>query len=111
MPLLCTLIYMHAYNKLVQERRVLVKSLSDFSEEELESDKEEITEKDLKEAYDKYKDLPEDELLKELYKEIDRQKKNGSFDIENLKFLVNSMAPMLTPEQLNNINALLERIK
>ena len=102
---------MHAYNKLVQERRVLVKSLSDFSEEELESDKEEITEKDLKEAYDKYKDLPEDELLKELYKEIDRQKKNGTFDIENLKFLVNSMAPMLTPEQLKNINALLERIK
>ena len=102
---------MHAYNKLVQERRVLVKSLSDFSEEELESDKEEITEKDLKKAYEKYKDLPEDELLKELYKEIDRQKKNGTFDIENLKFLVNSMAPMLTPEQLNNINALLERIK
>lgn len=88
-----------------------MKSLSDFSKEKLEKENKKISEDDIKEAYDKYKDLSEDELLSTLFKEVDKQKQNGTFDLENLKSLVSSMSPMLTDEQLNNINNLLERLR
>ena len=99
---------MLAYNKLVQEKEIKLKSLSEFSEEKME---ENFKESDLKEAYEKYKDMPEDELLKTLFTEVDKQKHNGTFNFENLKSLVESMAPMLTSEQLNNINVLLEKMR
>lgn len=99
---------MLAYNKLVQEKEIKLKSLSEFSEEKME---ENFKESDLKEAYEKYKDMPEDELLKTLFTEVDKQKQNGTFNFENLKSLVESMAPMLTSEQLNNINVLLEKMR
>ena len=99
---------MLAYNKLVQEKEIKLKSLSEFSEEKME---ENFKESDLKEAYEKYKDMPEDELLKTLFTEVDKQKQNGTFNFENLKSLVESMAPMLTSEQLNNINILLEKMR
>ncbi len=103
---------MLAYNKLVQEKEIKLKSLSEFSEENVEEKKEEnFKESDLKEAYEKYKDMPEDELLKTLFTEVDKQKQNGTFNFENLKSLVESMAPMLTSEQLNNINVLLEKMR
>lgn len=103
---------MLAYNKLVQEKEINLKSLSEFSEENVEEKKEEnFKESDLKEAYEKYKDMPEDELLKTLFTEVDKQKQNGTFNFENLKSLVESMAPMLTSEQLNNINVLLEKMR
>lgn len=103
---------MLAYNKLVQEKEIKLKSLSEFSEENVEEKKEEnFKESDLKEAYEKYKDMPEDELLKTLFTEVDKQKQNGTFNFENLKSLVESMAPMLTSEQLNNINILLEKMR
>ncbi len=88
-----------------------MKSLSDFSKEKLEKENKKISEDDIKEAYDKYKNLSEDELLSTLFKEVDKQKQNGTFDLENLKSLVSSMSPMLTDEQLNNINNLLERLR
>ena len=99
---------MLAYNKLVQEKEIKLKSLSESSEEKME---ENFKESDLKEAYEKYKDMPEDELLKTLFTEVDKQKQNGTFNFENLKSLVESMAPMLTSEQLNNINVLLEKMR
>lgn len=99
---------MLAYNKLVQEKEINLKSLSEFSEEKME---ESFNESNLKEAYEKYKDMPEDELLKTLFTEVDKQKQNGTFNFENLKSLVESMAPMLTSEQLNNINVLLEKMR
>lgn len=103
---------MLAYNKLVQEKEINLKSLSEFSEENVEGKKEEsFNESNLKEAYEKYKDMPEDELLKTLFTEVDKQKQNGTFNFENLKSLVESMAPMLTSEQLNNINVLLEKMR
>ena len=108
---------MLAYNRLVQERRSNLKSLSDFSEETFKREKESLkekdsfTEEDIKQTFDKYKDMPQDELLKTFFSEVDKQKKDGTFDIENLKSLVNSMAPMLTQEQLSNINSILERIR
>lgn len=77
---------MLAYNKLVQEKEIKLKSLSEFSEENVEEKKEEnFKESDLKEAYEKYKDMPEDELLKTLFTEVDKQKQNGTFNFENLK--------------------------
>ena len=99
---------MLAYNKLVQEKEINLKSLSEFSEEKME---ESFNESNLKETYEKYKDMPEDELLKTLFTEVDKQKQNGTFNFENLKSLVESMAPMLTSEQLNNINVLLEKMR
>ena len=94
-----------------------MKSLSNFSKETFEGKKESLkekasfTEEDIKQTFDKYKDMPQDELLKTFFSEVDKQKKDGTFDIENLKSLVNSMAPILTQEQLSNINSILERIR
>ncbi len=92
-----------------------MKSLSDFGDEKIEKEKTSINqnfdEEEIKSVYEKYKDLPEDELLKTLFIEVENQKSKGTFNYENLASLVNSMAPMLSKEQLSNINALLEKIK
>ncbi len=92
-----------------------MKSLSEFGNEKIEQDKIEqdaiFDEKNIRNTYEKYKDLPEDELLKTFLKEVENQKSNGTFNYENLKSLVDSMAPMLSTEQLFNINTLLEKIK
>ena len=52
-----------------------MKSLSDFGDEKIEKEKTSINqnfdEEEIKSVYEKYKDLPEDELLKTLFIEVE----------------------------------------
>ena len=73
-----------------------------------------FTEKETKrveELYDEYKDKNEDELLSELFKNVNKQKKDGTFNYNSLKSTIDRMSPFLTKEQNLKIKELLEKIK
>lgn len=67
--------------------------------------------KRVEELYDEYKDKNEDELLAELFKNVQKQKQDGTFDYDALVNTVNKIAPFLTKEQNLKIKDLLEKIK
>lgn len=77
-------------------------------------DKEKKTEKKSKtyeDLYNEYKDLPNDELLKSLFQEVQKQKQNGTFDFLKLQKSVDLIKPYLNDMQKNNIADLMEKLK
>lgn len=96
-------------------------SLSDFSKnfdyETNENKQKEFVNLDqsdkdlLKNRYNELKNKSHDELTDELYKEVERQKENGTFDFDTLRKSVNAISSFISPEQLENINQLLDNIK
>ena len=75
------------------------------------SKNENFESKKVEDVYEKYKDKNEDELLSELYKNINIQKQNGTFNYESLVSAVNKISPFLNNEQKLKIKDLLEKIK
>lgn len=67
--------------------------------------------KKIEKIYDSLKDKNEDELLNELFKNVNKQKEDGTFDYVSLKETINKISAFLTPEQKTKINDLLEKIK
>ena len=67
--------------------------------------------KSIEEIYNTYKDKQEDELLAELFKNINKQKQNGTFDYNGLVSAINNMSPFLSNEQSVKIKEILEKIR
>lgn len=67
--------------------------------------------KKVEELYNQYKDMSQDELTKELYKYVAKQKKDGTFNIESLTTMLNNVAPFLTPEQQIKMKGILDSLK
>ena len=63
----------------------------------------------LEETFQKYQNMPRDDLLKTLNSEIAKQKANGTFDLAKLQNTLNSLDPFLSPQQKNNIKELLKQ--
>lgn len=98
-----------------------MKNFSEFIEnfEQKEKSSKKINEQDLKNKYEqkikedymKYSTYSEDELTNLLFKEVQRQKQQGTFDFERLKNAVEMLMPYITPEQKQKINNILSNIK
>lgn len=89
-----------------------MKSLFEFGDEKLSSEEAgSMNETNIKETYEKLSKIPKTDLMQTLLAEVEKQKRNGTFDYQNLKNMLNSIAPMLSDEQKANISAMLERIK
>ena len=90
-------------------------SLSDFAKDFKPKDKvvanEEKIKEDIKDKYEQYKDFNEDQLLSELYKQIELQKLRGEFDYDALKTNVEFMSNYLNDEQKQKLFKLLEHLK
>ena len=65
----------------------------------------------VEELYDEYKDKSEDELLNELFKNVAKQKSEGTFNYEGLASTIEKVSPFLTKEQNLKIKEILKNIK
>lgn len=79
--------------------------LSNFNSE-TENQQEELMNK-----YNEYKNMSESQISGELFKEVQRQKNNGTFDYEKLEKMVESLKDNLPEENYNNIKRILQSIK
>ncbi len=59
----------------------------------------------------KYKDLSQQDLYKELFNQADQLKAEGKLDQNMLNTLSNTLSPMLNDEQRELLNNLINRIK
>ena len=66
---------------------------------------------DIKSMYEKYKDYDSKSLMHELFKNVEQQKSEGSFDFDKLQSQVQQMLPYLTIEQQKNLMTILSQLK
>ena len=86
--------------------------LSDFSHSEKpKEEKKNITEEDIMKKYNQYKDLPQDQLSQELFKEVSKQKANGTFNYNQLENMLESLRGSLSDENYQNMKRILESLK
>lgn len=91
-----------------------MKSLSDFAEEKVNTKtctNCEVSEETIRDTYDKYKNMSQSELQDSLFKEVEKQKADGSFDINALEGALENISPMLSAEQMANIKNYLDRMR
>lgn len=65
----------------------------------------------IQENLDKFKNMSQKELMNELFKEAGRMKENGSLNNDSINMLKNTLNPMLTSEQKNMLENILNQIK
>ncbi len=93
------------------------KSLFEFANENKCKDQEEkksikdIDENSLKKEIDKYSKLSQKELIKELHNQVKDQKNSGTFNFKDLSNKIEGIKPMLSEEQIKNLDNLLNQIK
>lgn len=80
-------------------------------EDKLHTEKKVFNEKQVKDAFDKYSKFSSSELLSELYQQVNQQKKDGSFNFAEIAERIEGIKPMLTDEQIKNLDKLLSQIK
>lgn len=86
--------------------------LSQYQSSQAEhAQKASLSESDVMSKYNQYKDMPADKLSQELYREVGRQKQNGTFDFAQLSNMVDSLKGSLPEEQFQNMKRLLDSIK
>ncbi len=73
--------------------------------------KKAVTEQDLQQTYEKYKDKSQNELFESLMQQVNLQKANGTFDYAALEQMVNSLQGSLPKENFENIKRIMERLK
>ena len=78
---------------------------------ERNKDNSKIAEEKVEDLYNKYKDKNEDELLFELLKNVELQKKEGKFNYETLVKMIEKMSPFLSDEQRIRIKEILKKIQ
>lgn len=84
--------------------------LSDYKGEG-EKKQSKITEQDILKKYNEYKDLPGEQLNQELFKEVSRQKMNGTFDYQKLKSMLDGLKGSLSEENYQNMLKILESLQ
>lgn len=70
-----------------------------------------VTEEEIYQKYNQYKDLSQNELNSELLKEVTRQKANGTFDYKKLENMLESIKDMIGFENYQNMKKILESLK
>ena len=89
-----------------------MKSLSNFANEEIhkKENNTKISEEDVANLYNQYKNMSQDDLLKKLFTEVDKQKKDGTFNLKSLENAVDNISAFLTDEQIKNIKSILKQM-
>ncbi|MFA6859964.1 MAG: hypothetical protein WCR30_01080 [Clostridia bacterium] len=62
-------------------------------------------------SYEKYSGMDKNQLLQELVAEVQKSKKNGTFDPKRIEQTISSLSPFLSKEQISMMEDLLGRIK
>ena len=87
--------------------------LSEFSNQSNDKKKnsEKVTQENLQETYNKYKNYSQSELFSTLMEQVEKQKRDGTFDYSQLENMINSLQGSLPQENFENIKRILERLK
>lgn len=72
--------------------------------------KKNVKEEDVKSAYDKYKNLSQNQLMQELFATVNKQKQDGTFDKNQLLNMISAIAPSLSDEQRQRLYSLLDML-
>ncbi len=67
-------------------------------------------EEQVKQTYEKYKDYSQEQLMQELFRTVNAQKRNGSFDKKQLESMLSLIMPSLSDEQKSKMQALLNSL-
>ena len=115
---------MKSYNILVNKfGGIMAKSLFEFAnEKKIDSEKnldsvktsrinKKIDEEKIKETFNKYSNYSSSELINELNKQVNKQKKEGTFNFSEIADRIQGIRPMLSEEQIKNLDRLLNQIK
>ena len=70
-----------------------------------------VTEQELRERFDAYKDMSSSQLNQTLFEEVAKQKANGNFDYQGLEQMVDSMKSFLPAQEFEKVKRLLESLK
>ena len=84
-------------------------NLTKLNDKKVESNS--INEDEIKKKIDKYKNYNNQELLNELLKETNRQKKNGTLTDKKLDEMMNGLLPYLDNEQKQRMNEILKLLR
>lgn len=85
--------------------------LSEFEFNNKDNKNENVKEDDIKERFDKYKNMSKEELNSQLLSEVARQKAVGSFDYNALSKMVENLRGTLPEQDFNNIKRILESLR
>lgn len=75
------------------------------------SEKMQKNTQNIEEIYNNYKNFNSEQLTEELYKNIAKQKCDGTFDYEKIQSLIQNVMPYLGEEQKNNLLSIMQKIK
>lgn len=88
------------------------KSLFEFAEEKEKTEaKSQNSQEQLKKTIDSYSKLSESQLMSELFSQVGKQKRNGTFNFSELAEKIEAIRPMLSDEQIKNLDKLLDQIR
>ena len=76
-----------------------------------QTSKNQSTYDNISDAVNKYSQMSQDELMQNLLFEVQKQKQNGTFDVNRLENAVDSLGAYLTPQQKKNIKEILNSLK
>ncbi|MBE7082588.1 MAG: hypothetical protein E7378_02805 [Clostridiales bacterium] len=68
-------------------------------------------EQKVEDLYNKYKGKDQDQLLTQLFENVQKQKSEGTFDYQKLCAMIDKISPFLSVEQQQKIKSLLAKIK
>lgn len=72
---------------------------------------ETVSEEDIAKKYNSLKDMPKDQLERQLFDEVAKQKREGTFDYEQLESLVKELKSGLSEQDYQNVKRMLSLLK
>lgn len=72
---------------------------------------ETVSEEDIAKKYNSLKDMPKDQLERKLFDEVAKQKREGTFDYEQLESLVEGLKSGLSEQDYQNVKRMLSLLK
>ena len=73
--------------------------------------KKSVSEEDIANKFNLLKDKPKEELEKQLYDEVAKQKREGTFDYEQLESLIEGLKSGLSEQDYQNVKRMLSLLK
>ena len=72
---------------------------------------ETVSEEDIAKKYNSLKDMPKDQLERQLFDEVAKQKREGTFDYEQLESLIEGLKSGLSEQDYQNVKRMLSLLK
>lgn len=98
----------------------MVKNLFDYADTPLKEEKtnqqtqqnitKEVSEQNITEMYNKYKDLPQEQLVAEFIKSAKQQRSSGNLNDDKINTIYQTLSPYLNSQQKEFFNTLIDKI-